>query len=322
MIDDLSKSMRILSMFDRLSKGEILSKVEEANRFGVVEKTIQRDIADLRTYISETYGHAMRIEYNRKKQGYILKKDKSLWFQNEEILSISKVLIESRAFNKEEMNQLIGKLLNQCEPDSKKLIKDTINNELFHYSELMHKKKIMSTLWELSNAVRTKTKVRIHYKPNAQYTVKRTIRPMGVIFSEFYFYLVAYNDKKAEPDLIPYRIDRIETYKILNERFRVNYNERFEEGRFRKQVQFMYAGELLKIELKCHYLALEAVLDRLPTARVVENQQNFAIVEAEVYGEGVVMWLLSQAHRVEVLKPASLRMMMKEKIYKMNKLYE
>lgn len=322
MSEDLSKSLRIISMFDRLCKGETISKVEEANRYGVVEKTIQRDISDLRTYLSEAYHDTIRIAYNRQKQGYMLKKDDNSWFTNEEILAISKVLLESRAFNRYEMNQLIGKLLQQCEPESKKQIKETINNELHHYSELMHKKDVMKTLWELSAAVRSKNKVKITYKPNARFNVNRTIRPMGVIFSEYYFYLVAYNNKKVDSDLIPYRIDRIDRYKILKDKFQVNYNERFEEGRFRKQVQFMYSGELTTIELKCHTLALEAVLDRLPTAEVIAEEKDFAFIRVEVYGEGIIMWLLSQGHRVEVLKPTSLRLKMKEKIYKMQQLYE
>ena len=47
------KSFRLLNMYERLNKGEVLNKNELAINFGVTNKTIQRDIDDLRAYISE-----------------------------------------------------------------------------------------------------------------------------------------------------------------------------------------------------------------------------------------------------------------------------
>ena len=41
------KPFRMLSMYDRLCKGKVLYKAEEANSFGVNEKSIQRDFEDI-----------------------------------------------------------------------------------------------------------------------------------------------------------------------------------------------------------------------------------------------------------------------------------
>ena len=38
----------------------------------------------------------------------------------------------------------------------------------------------------------------------------------------------------------------------------------------------------------------EAVLDRLPTAEIVERDETGWTVEAEVFGKGIEMWLRSQ----------------------------
>ena len=49
---------------------------------------------------------------------------------------------------------------------------------------------------------------------------------------------------------------------------------------------------------------MQAVLDRLPTARIIEKlRNNTYLIEAEVYGEGIRMWLLSQGSRVRVAGP-------------------
>ena len=69
-------------------------------------------------------------------------------------------------------------------------------------------------------------------------------------------------------------------------------------------------------------MAIDAVLDRLPTAQVIQQEADGAVIEAEVFGKGIMMWLLSQGSAVEILKPASLREEMKEKLQEMLKKYE
>ena len=77
--------------------------------------------------------------------------------------------------------------------------------------------------------------------------------------------------------------------------------------RRRKRVQFMYPGRLQSIRLRYTGSSVEAILDRLPTAKIVSQDANGYLVEAEIYGNGIVMWLLSQGNRVEVLAPQTLR---------------
>lgn len=69
----------------------------------------------------------------------------------------------------------------------------------------------------------------------------------------------------------------------------------------------MYPGELIKIQFKYMGKSPEAVLDRLPTAQIIKQVDGEYTIEAEVYGKGVVMWLLSQGEAVELLKPVSMR---------------
>ena len=47
---------------------------------------------------------------------------------------------------------------------------------------------------------------------------------------------------------------------------------------------------------------IDAVLDRLPTAKVLSEEDEVYIVEAEVFGQGIDMWLRSQGSFVERIK--------------------
>ena len=114
-----------------------------------------------------------------------------------------------------------------------------------------------------------------------------------------------------------FRIDRIQSYKKIGEKFQIPYASRFEEGEFRKRIQFMYAGKLMNIQLKYYGNNPEPILDRLPTAKIVKQDEAETLIEAEVYGKGIIMWLLSQGSNIEVIKPASLRQEMKQKLLEM-----
>ena len=85
---------------------------------------------------------------------------------------------------------------------------------------------------------------------------------------------------------------------MLDERFNIQYRNRFEEGEFRKRIQFMYGGKLRKVRFKFLGESVEAILDRLPTADVVGKEDEAYIVEAEVFGKGIDKWVRGQGELV------------------------
>lgn len=61
-------------MYVRLGEGKTVNKAEEARRFGVDERSIQRDIDDIRAFLDERSisGDGRTIEYDRIQKGFIL----------------------------------------------------------------------------------------------------------------------------------------------------------------------------------------------------------------------------------------------------------
>ena len=137
--------------------------------------------------------------------------------------------------------------------------------------------------------------------------MKRKVQPLALLFSEYYFYLTAFitdlevrKDFDVVNDSFPtlYRMDRIRKLKVLEEHFHIPYSSRFEEGEFRKRIQFMYGGKLQRVKLKYRGENVEAVLDRLPTAKVLDEEDGVYIISAEVFGREINMWLRSQGDSV------------------------
>lgn len=76
-----SQSIRLLSLFDKLKSGKSISKQEEANRFGVSEKTIQRDIGDIREYL-EFEEPGSYLIFNKKEKNYSISLEKERYISS------------------------------------------------------------------------------------------------------------------------------------------------------------------------------------------------------------------------------------------------
>ena len=61
-------------------------------------------------------------------------------------------------------------------------------------------------------------------------------------------------------------------------------------------------GELQKIKFYYKGPNVEAVLDRLPTAKILQQDAKGYLISAEVFGVGIEIWLRSQGDMVEVME--------------------
>lgn len=308
---------RILELYTKLINGNIINKANEAQNYGVNERSIQRDIEDIRNFLevrSIEDGYVDTVKYDREKKGYCLEQSRVMKLTNSEILAICKILLDSRAFTKKEMESMLERLIDCCVPEENaKMVDDLIKNEEFHYIEPRHQSIFIDDMWEIGQAIRGRNYIEIKYLRNKDKAVViRKLKPVAIMFSEFYFYLTAFIDDKDEArehfdvlnDAFPtiYRIDRIKELKVLDEKFHIPYSSRFEEGEFRKRIQFMYGGKLQKIKFIYSGSNVEAVLDRLPTAEILEEKDGEYTIKAETFGKGIDMWLRSQGEYVRVIK--------------------
>ena len=69
----------------------------------------------------------------------------------------------------------------------------------------------------------------------------------------------------------------------------------------------MTPGKLLHIKLKYYGNSVQAILDRLPTASIIERTDRYSIMLAEVFDDGIVWWILGQGTRIEVLAPNDIK---------------
>lgn len=340
----MEKIERILYIFLRGLRGEKLTAAELANEFGVSVKSVARDINEIRAFLDdnrELSGHA-ELVYSRSEKCYTMRVDDFL--RDSELLAIIKILIGTRGLSKRELLTITAKLKRFTSANDRQLLESLISKEKYHYREVKCDcESVIERLWTLSCDIRSRTEITIDYLKMSRERVTHRIRPVSVMFSEYYFYLIAFRADDEEYKPIYFRVDRILNLTEHRTHFEISRKYDFDEGELRKKIQFMFPGKCCKIRFEFCGPSLQAVLDRLPTAVVldiksgnlIENggdirtkslrnyhpNNQVALIEAEVYGTGIITYLLSLGSWVRVLSPDELVEKFKEELEKMRNLY-
>ena len=322
---DNTKQGRLLEIFFRSLRGEDLSVKKLAAEYGVSTKSVSRDIGDLKAFLAdhrELVGNT-ELEYSSQEKCYRLYMDEFL--TNKELFALVEVMIGARAFSKEELLTLTGKLKKFTTTKDRPKLDELIRKELYHYAEVKHDcESVQETLWKLVGCIADKREITIEYYRMDRACKTHRIRPASVMFTDYYFYLIAFlagEDEERDKPLY-FRADRIK--RIVEHRGTRNEEEtpEFDEGLLRKRSLFMWPGKLRTIRFEFSGPSVQAVLDKLPTAKIIERSGGKYTLEAEVYGDGIKMWLLSQGSWVKVTAPDEFAEEMKKEIAAMSALYE
>lgn len=298
------KQDRLLEIFLRSLRGEALFVRKLADEYEVSTKSISRNVNELKAFLAdhrELVGNT-ELQYSNQDKCYHLYMDEFL--TNKELFSLVEVMIGARAFSKEELLVLTDKLKRFTTSVDKHKMNELIRKELYHYSEVKHDcESVQDTLWKLVNCITNKKEITIeYYRTDREWRTHR-IRPISLMFTDYYFYLIAFiaDDKKDKP--LYFRVDRIKHITEHRKIYSLDHNQDFDEGLLRNRSLFMWPGKLRTIRFEFSGPSVQAVLDKLPTARVIERSDGKYILEADVYGDGIKMWLLSQGTWVKVISP-------------------
>lgn len=316
------KKNRLLDIFYRAIRGEKIKVSALAGEYEVSEKSISRDIAEIKNFLADSPEQFTGVEflYDYAERAYRLEGNHFLL--NKELFSVVKILIGCRGFSKEELLELVEKLRQFTTEEDRLLLNQLIQKELYHYQEVRHDcTSVIDNLWKLTGCINEQREITIRYYKMNRHQVERRIQPVAIMFSEYYFYLIAFRTDLKETLPLYFRIDRIVQIVEHRTTFVKERRHYFNEGELRKRIQFMQPGELRKIRFEFDGPSVQAILDKIPTAKVVGKNGRAQIIEAETYGRGINMFLLSQGHHVRPLAPQSFVEEMREEIKKMLERY-
>lgn len=109
---------RLLTIFLRLQAGERLSKAQLSDEYGIDNRTAQRYMSTLKSFLQDRRISNTEIKFDTSDNTYRLIAKTT--FNKKDILVISKILLENHALNKSELNSLLEDLLSLLSREEKK----------------------------------------------------------------------------------------------------------------------------------------------------------------------------------------------------------
>lgn len=312
----VNSNQRIIEIFLMLYNGDKLSINTMCDKYQTSIRTIQRDFSTIRRTLNNIKLNLFLI-YDVTSKKYFLKNKELLSYK--ETIIITKIMLESRALTKIEMEGTINKLLSNLCSENKKIVKNSIANELLYYFPVTHHKNLIDFVWEITEAIAKNKIIEFDYQKNNGKKVSCIGAPVSLIFSEYYFYVVVYNTEFEE--YLIYRVDRFLNFKETAEKIHLARKDRIEESKIREKIYFMYAGKEITFKFR-YWGILEAAMDKFPNAEIVTYcNDSSVVIEVTAQEKGVLMWLLSQGSNVQVLSPTSFVETIKSEIKKMKSRY-
>ena len=319
----MQKRNRLLDIFYRAMKGECLSIAKIADEYNVSTKSISRDMNEIKNFLSDNrdiVGNT-ELKYSSSSKSYYLEFENFLL--SKELLPLMKIMVACRAFSKVDALELISKLKNFVSYNDRAILDNLLSKEMYHYHEVKHDcKSVIDNIWQLTHCIDSQKEISILYYKVDRQLVERRIKPIAIMFSDYYFYLIAYHSDKDDWKPLYYRVDRIINIVEHRMHFDIDPDHNFDEGELRNKIQFMFPGTYRKIKFEYNGPSVQAILDKIPTAQIVDIQDGKKIIVAETYGTGINMFLLSQGKMVKVLEPQSLIDELKSEIEIMNNMYQ
>ncbi|MBP3040244.1 hypothetical protein J9303_12190 [Bacillaceae bacterium Marseille-Q3522] len=231
MIRESNKTERLFFLYDKLMLGETVNKKEEAARFNVHERSIRRDIDDIKYYLARFY-EKQDIQYSPPDNGYILAEDNRIRLQLGEIFILLKVIGDSGILAREEMKLLFHKLTVHFHDVH--LVKKLLQEELAKYKPVKISYSLLSLV---ESAIRAIDQKKIVYFYNERKEEAGMIFPVGLAYKERHFFLAGYEKEehiKAHKFPNAYLLDDNVQIKTGKKGFQLPLSYGFDEEAFRK----------------------------------------------------------------------------------------
>lgn len=297
-----NKSFRLLNIYERLQRGEYLSKSELAADYSVTEKTIQRDINDIRAYLIEThiYDNTITIKYDKFLNKYYMFSSGQNYISNDEALTICKILIENCSLPKEKLNEIISKILNILPIHDRTIINNAIASDMENYSPLQNDYDITLRVWDLTKYSQNNSLLFLSYFFPNQNKHNYLVYPVAVVYHMNSFFLIAYTKENHDFTTV-FNFNEIIVVKPISRRtisdsdddhpkssqYSLEENSPFEI----KNVIFKYKGNFPSIILK------------FPTAELLYEHNGIRTIRIFYSEASTIDWLKSNNNVIDITFP-------------------
>lgn len=312
---------RVLTLYHDLLQGKSIRKPECMQLHSITSRTFERDLEDIRMFLYDSY-LTMDLIFDRANNCYYMSGISNNDVNIPEIISMLRIILDSRSFTKKDMGEVVKTVFSMMKWHSLGYFMPQIKEEITSYNPVVNDASIMNRYMSFSKCIEDREKIILHYKKADNELAHLKVTPMEINFYGFFFFLCGYHEQDGKQKPYFFRFDRIAGYEPTQEHYNSETISDYKKLNLKEHLQFMFAGDYIKVEFLYWGDALQTILDTLSDAKICGEKGGKKIIEAQVFTRGFKMWMLGQGEFLEVVKPEWYRNEIVESIEKLQNIYK
>lgn len=311
---------RITQIMIRMLEGEEINLFDVMAEYKVSKRTIQRDASKIKRSLRK-YHFNFDLKHDTENEIYVLKRTQTK--DDKEIFALMKLLLGTRAFGKDELEQVTDILEKSVGINDLPSVNKMLRTFRANYSPINDHPRInlIALLWKLNDCIEKQKAIQFDYAntdPERKNHSKSHIGvPLSLYFDSHFFYAVIYTTESGDKvvnDTRLYRLDRfVDLPVVKRSKIKVPRQNIMNEKSMRDRTFALSSGEIISyvFEYKGYF---ETALNQLPNAiikrdannQIIRNKDGWMTIEGRISQNGAYAWVMSQGKNVRVKYPESL----------------
>ncbi len=206
------KITRILILYSMLAKGNKVYKSIFSMEHEINERSFDRDIEDIRLFLSEIYS-PNELVFDKAENAYYITGQTRSEIDSGEAYVLAKTLLGSKALRKDEAEGIVESLIGVVSNKEARILKSKLSNDVISYDGGKHDKAILKFIRDLSNCIFENKYIKMKYHISEQNVQEIEVYPKDIQCENSQFVLYASKTKADNPT--KYLIDKIEEFEII-----------------------------------------------------------------------------------------------------------
>lgn len=207
------KNTRILLLLYQLSRGIRINKEAFSLEHGISGRTFERDIGDIRIFLSEIYSHE-EVYFDKQTNSYYLSGNHLEYMDRRNATVIASVILGSKAFREDEMKGIFQSILLMTKPKDAEAIKEYFKNDMQEYTTETQSA-IIKILGDLYAVIKSGKDILIDLTDSTSEYNGTMISPLQIMFKSSKFVLIAAKGSDLN-NIVEIPVDHIIGFKVLN----------------------------------------------------------------------------------------------------------
>lgn len=297
----LGKNPRILWIYTTLLQGYRLNKKELALQYEVTEKSIQRDMEDLRAFFHQNTPKKELLYDSKAKEYYLQDQRLNMKMPAKEVIPILKTVFESSAILPYRLFPVLERMAELISDEQdREMVQHFLHQEQECYQAPDYQTQIGEMLCRAERAVWEKRWVRLRYRREENTSeLEAIVLPQAVVLRENRFFLVAQTTEGVRHNAMGmYQVDLIVD---IEPQYPSQLHQRQNQKQVRQKIISTKAGEEYRVQFVYHGPSLSSIIKKFPSAKGVPVEDGWQ-VEIMVYGKAIGTWLRGQGKQISDIK--------------------